>query len=72
MNIAWNRFGPWFWVPFLIVLGGLLALQLFRLLPQWVEGKIGSSLLESGIVVTVLQVERVGPSEAVLGPSTLV
>ncbi|MEX0332650.1 MAG: YdbH domain-containing protein [Puniceicoccaceae bacterium] len=72
MNIAWNRFGPWFWVPLLVVLGALFAWQLFRLLPQWVEGKIGESLLESGIVATALTVERVAPSETLLGPSTLV
>lgn len=72
VNIAWNRLGRWFWVPFLVLLGGLLSWQLVRHLPQWVEGKLSAALLESGIVATSLHVERVGPSVTVLGPSTLV
>jgi hypothetical protein len=56
----------------MVVIGGIAAWQIYRLVPEWVENKVSTTLLEEGIIVTDFPVEHMGFRQTRVGKGALV
>lgn len=71
-SISWGRLLLRAWIPVTIVMGGIAAWQIYRLLPGWIENRVSTTLLEEGIIVTDFPVEHLGFRQSRVGKGALV
>ncbi len=71
-SISWGRLLLRAWIPAMVVIGAIAAWQIYRLVPEWIENRVRTTLLEEGIIVTDFPVEHLGFRQSRVGKGALV
>lgn len=71
-SISWGRLLLRAWIPAMVVIGAIAAWQIYRFLPEWIENRVSTTLLEEGIIVTDFPVEHLGFRQSRVGKGALV